>query len=80
MVSPGLSLFEALVLHKPVIAIHQNEIQAKSFKGIPSFHKSEIYLIDNVIQKRNFINPYNEFILALEIGQGKKELTDIFLS
>jgi spore coat polysaccharide biosynthesis predicted glycosyltransferase SpsG len=80
MASPGLSLFEALSLFKPVIAMHQNELQADAYRGfIATIDKSEIDRLAGMLAGKNFINPYDDFIVNLEIGQGKKELLDIFL-
>ncbi len=81
MASPGLSLFEALSLFTPAIALHQNAVQAQAYHGfIQTFDKSEIDKLADILAKSNFIDPYDDFIMNLEIGQGKNELVDIFLN
>lgn len=80
MASPGLSLFEALSVGTPVVAMHQNALQADAYRGyIPTIDKSEINKLSNIINERTFIDPYDEFIANLEIGQGKEELIEVLL-
>jgi hypothetical protein len=60
--------------------MHQNELQADAYRGfIPTIDKSEINRLADILAEKNFINPYDDFIVNLEIGQGKKELIDTFL-
>lgn len=81
MASPGLSLFEALSVGTPVIAMHQNALQAEVYRGyIPTIDKGEINKLSNILDKRTFIDPCDEFIVNLEIGQGKKELIEVLLN
>jgi spore coat polysaccharide biosynthesis predicted glycosyltransferase SpsG len=79
MASPGLSLFEALALFRPVISMHQNALQADAYRDLmPTLDKSEINRLVDILANRKFINPYDDFIMNMEIGQGKEELVDIF--
>ena len=78
MASPGLSLFEALSVGSPAIAMHQNAIQAAAYLGfIPTLDKKDLNKLPHMIKNRNFINPDDEFIVNLEIGQGKEELIKV---
>jgi UDP-2,4-diacetamido-2,4,6-trideoxy-beta-L-altropyranose hydrolase len=82
--SPGLSLFEALSVGTPVIAFHQNNIQkertAQVYRGcIPTLSVADIEKLPNLIYKRNYINPNDQFVVNLEIGQGKAEIVNLFL-
>jgi spore coat polysaccharide biosynthesis predicted glycosyltransferase SpsG len=80
LASPGLSLFEALAVGTPAIALHQNELQAEAYKGlIPTLDKKEVKRLAELLDNRVFINPYDDFIAGLEIGQGKEELVDLLL-
>ena len=75
MASPGLSLFEALCVGSPAIAIHQNELQAKAYHGfIPTLDKSEISRLTHLIENKEFIDPRDRFIADLKIGEGKEEV------
>jgi UDP-2,4-diacetamido-2,4,6-trideoxy-beta-L-altropyranose hydrolase len=81
--SPGLSLFESLCVGTPVIAFHQNNIQkertAQVYRGfIPTLSISDVNKLPDLISKRRFIYPNDNFIRNLEIGQGKKELIEEF--
>lgn len=78
MASPGLSLFEALSVGSPAIAMHQNALQAASYRGfIPTLDKKDLNKLPQIIKNRDFIDPYDEFIVNLEIGQGKEELIKV---
>lgn len=80
MASPGLSLFEALSVGSLSIAMHQNKLQAEAYRGfIPTLDKSNISKLSHIIESRSFINPYDKFIVDLEIGQGKEELIEVLL-
>ena len=75
LASPGLSIFEALRVGVPVIAIHQNEPQRCSFqKFMPTLDKSEIWRLCNIISKGEYADPFGEYIRSLEVGEGKDEV------
>ncbi len=81
--SPGLSLFESLCVGTPVIAFHQNKIQkertAQVYRGfIPTLSIGDVHKLPEMILQRKFLNPNDDFIRNLQIGQGKKELVEEF--
>lgn len=81
--SPGLTLFESLCIGTPVIAFHQNAIQkertAQVYRGfIPTLSVDEVHKLPEMILQKKFINPDDDFVTNLQIGQGKKELVDKF--
>jgi len=81
--SPGLSLFESLCVGTPVIVFHQNMIQkertAKVYRGfIPTLSFDEVHKLPEMILQKQFINPDDDFVRNLQIGQGKKEIVDEF--
>ena len=81
LASPGLSLFEALAVGAPAIAMHQNALQAEAYRGlIPTLDKAEVGRLAELLDNRLFIDPHDEFIAGLEIGQGKEELIDVLLN
>lgn len=81
--SPGLSLFESLCVGTPVIAFHQNIIQkertAQVYRGfIPTLSINDVNKLPDMILRKKFLNPNDDFIRNLQIGQGKKELVEEF--
>jgi spore coat polysaccharide biosynthesis predicted glycosyltransferase SpsG len=81
--SPGLSLFESLCVGTPVIAFHQNKIQkertAQVYRGfIPTLSINDVNKLPDMILRKKFLNPNDDFIRNLQIGQGKKELVEEF--
>lgn len=78
--APGISVFEALCVRTPVIVIHQNQWQRDGFSGyIDTLDKSEIYRIRDLIGSKEFLNPLDDHVKKLEIGQGKKEIINEIL-
>jgi len=78
--SPGLSIFEALRVGVPVIAIHQNEPQRCSFqKFMPTLDKSEIWRLGDIISRGEYADPFGEYIRSLEVGEGKDEIVRAIL-
>ena len=60
--------------------MHQNEIQAEAYRGfIPTLDKREISRLSTMIDEGEFIDPRDDFIVNLEIGQGKRELVEMLL-
>lgn len=73
--SPGVSVFEALCVGTPVLAIHQNWLQKSWFEGfLPIIGGNEVTSVGDIIANTNFINPNAYYIKQLEIGMGKTEL------
>ena len=74
-VSPGLSLFESLVVGTPIIAIAQNELQRsvynyyfENFSDIPKpfrFYKESF-----------FLSPQDQSVKEMEIGKGRAEIIE----
>lgn len=75
IVSPGLSMCEALCVGTPIIAIPQLPYQWDSCVGqIKMIHREEIGELNEIIKKRDFSFPQDKNIQEMEIGQGKDEL------
>jgi len=80
MASPGLAAFEALCVGTPMIVMHQNEFQKDGFKGfVPTLGKEDIKRIGDLINRAAFIDPLQEYITRLEIGEGKVELIETII-
>ncbi len=74
-VSPGLSFFESLIIGTPVICFHQNDFQMKAWDGlIKTYDKNNLDIIPELIERRMFIFPNDEFIVSMDIGNGKNEI------
>jgi len=76
--SPGVSMFEALRLRKPVIAIYQNDYQKAVYKNFPLkciIEQSEAWRIDILLQEVDNYDP--EYVDKLKIGEGKSELLQV---
>ena len=75
LASPGLSVFEAMCVRVPVIAIHQNEPQRCCFqKFMPTLDKSEIWRLCDIISRGEYADPFGEYIRSLEVGEGRDEV------
>ena len=73
--APGLSVFEALCVGTPVIAIHQSLFQKHGFEGFArTLDKTEMNSLGGMISNADFINPHDEHIARLDIGEGKEEV------
>ena len=80
IVSPGLSLFEALCVGTPVIAMHHNLWQKNEMAGlVDTLDKSEASRLKDMIANGNFLYPCSESIARLEIGEGKEELIETII-
>lgn len=80
LASPGLSVFEALCVRVPVIAIHQNEPQKFWFqKFMPTLSKGEVWKLVDIISGGDYINPFSEYISSLEVGEGKDDVIKAIL-
>ncbi len=78
--SPGASLFEALCVGTPIIAVNQNSLQKSWFEGfIPTLDKNQISKIRDIIISSSYINPDSELVKKMEIGEGKEELVKTIL-
>lgn len=74
-VSPGLSFFEALLVGTPVVCFHQNDFQRKAWAGhIQTYDKSDVFLVNHLIEHRQFIFPTSPAIEAMEVGSGINEM------
>ncbi len=80
MASPGLSVFESLCVGTPVIVVHQNLWQRDGFKGfVDTLDKKEINRIERMIKQGAYVDPQQNSIKNLEIGQGKAELIEAII-
>ena len=75
--SPGLSMFEALCVGTPVIAISQTRFHKEVFdKFFPTLHENDVGRLGDIIFSGDFIKPDTEYIRNLYIGEGKMELIE----
>lgn len=75
--SPGLSMFEALYIGTPVIAICQNLLQKDTYSNFfPLINANEINNFSDFLDSRFLISPEEEYIKDLYIGKGKKEVIE----
>ncbi|MGA3198919.1 MAG: hypothetical protein ABSD89_05880 [Halobacteriota archaeon] len=73
--SPGLSMFEALRLRKPVIAVYQNDYQKTVYKGFPLrclIEQSDMARIGTFLQEGDCYD--QDEIDKLSVGEGKSEI------
>lgn len=78
--SPGLSVFEALCVGTPVVVAHQNQFQKHGFKGfVATIGKEDINRLEDLITSAAFVDPRQEHITRLEIGEGKAELIETII-
>jgi len=78
--SPGLSVFEALCVGTPVVVGHQNQFQKDGFKGfVPTLGKEDMNRLGDVLTSAAFVDPRQENITRLEIGEGKTELIETII-
>ena len=78
--SPGLSVFESLRVGTPVLSFHQSPFQKNGFKGfLPTLDKSEVNKLRGIIAKKDFADPYSDYIKAFEIGEGKQEVIEAII-
>lgn len=80
IVSPGLSMCEALCVGTPVVAIPQLQYQWDACVGqIKMIHREEIGKLNDIIKKKDFSFPQDKNIREMEIGMGKRELIEEIL-
>lgn len=78
--SPGLSLFEALRVGTPAIAIGQSSLQQSWFEGgLPILERAEIGILGSRISQRTFLDPDSVFVRELHIGEGRMEVVEAAL-
>ena len=78
--SPGISMFEALCVGTPTIAISQTPFHQKLFNNFfPLVQESEIGSLLEIIRRKGFIDPKSEMIRRMEIGRGKEEVINRIL-
>lgn len=78
--SPGSSMYEALFIGIPVIAISQSEFQRTIFtKSFPILQEKDLVKLEDVIYNEQFIKPSDEYVVKLDIGRGKKEIVEAIL-
>ena len=75
MASPGLSVFESLCVGTPVIAMPQNLLQREVYEEfMPILAKDQVHKLGCMIAGSDFLDPRQDRIARLEIGQGRSEL------
>jgi len=81
--SPGLSMFEALFLNKPVIVLYQNSLQKMVYRDFlkrVSNMSDRNYLSDLLhaleLNEAHIIDPHNNYVKELHIGKGKFEILE----
>jgi spore coat polysaccharide biosynthesis predicted glycosyltransferase SpsG len=80
MASPGLSVFEALCVGTPVIVMPQNLLQRDVYQEfMPTLAKDQVHKLGSMIAGEDFVDPRQEHIAQLEIGQGRSELIEEIL-
>jgi len=73
--SPGLSAFEALCVGTPVVIVPHNSLQRDIYKSYMAvLDKDEVGKLGQVIARAVFVDPRDEKIARLDIGQGVPEL------
>jgi len=74
--SPGLSMFEALSVNRPVLLFHQNALQRKDILEIATTHtRSQIKLLPKLIASTDhWTTPNSPQIKDLHIGEGRLEV------
>jgi len=78
--SPGSSMYEALFVGTPVIAISQSEFQRTVFsKYFPVLEEKDLAKLEDIIYNEQFIKPTDEYVVKLDIGRGKKEIVEAIL-
>lgn len=80
IVSPGISMFEALCVGTPVIAISETSFQKNLFdEFFPTLHEDEIDKLKNIISTCDFLKPNEKYIKNLDIGEGKMEVIETII-
>jgi spore coat polysaccharide biosynthesis predicted glycosyltransferase SpsG/RimJ/RimL family protein N-acetyltransferase len=85
--SPGLSMFEALFLNRPVIVLYQNSLQKMVYRkflerasNMSTRTRSRNYLLDLLhalkLNEAYIIDPYNDYVKQFHIGKGKFEILE----
>ncbi|MDP9263153.1 MAG: hypothetical protein M3O85_02410, partial [Acidobacteriota bacterium] len=78
--SPGLSVFEALCVGTPVLAIPQNVLQRDTYQGfIRMLERDEVGKLKQVMEQADFTYPQEEHVASMGIGQGVSELVEAIL-
>jgi UDP-2,4-diacetamido-2,4,6-trideoxy-beta-L-altropyranose hydrolase len=73
--APGLSMFEALRLRKPVIAVYQNELQRAVYKNFPLkciIEPSDMSRLDALLEDAEHFD--QDSVDKLQIGEGRTEV------
>jgi len=80
MASPGLSAFEALCVWTPVVLVPQNSFQRDTYQAYMAvLEMDKIPRLGQVLATADFVDPHDERISGLEIGQGMSELIDAII-
>ena len=78
--SPGLSVFEALCVGTPVIAMPQDKLQRDTYQGfIQMLERDEVEKLGSMVEKGGFTYPQENHIARMEIGEGVPELMEVIL-
>jgi len=73
--SPGMSMFEAFLLKRKVIAFAQNKFQTQVFGNHFRVIESEsIMNLYDIIKGNDVMDPTSKLITDMKIGQGKNEI------
>ena len=79
--SPGLSVFEALCVGTPVIAMPQDALQRDTYQGFfRMLERGEVGKLGGMIERAEFTYPNEDHIAMMEIGEGVPELLDVILA
>jgi len=80
IVSPGLSTFEALCVGTPVIVMPQSSRQRETYQAyMRLLAKDDVGKLESIIARAEFVDPHDERIARLDIGQGISELIDVII-
>lgn len=79
--SPGLSLYEALMVGTPVVGFHQNKMQQEVHQDLlKTYGLQDMAKVSSIILNKTFIFPSDEIIRRMEIGEGREELINEILN
>ncbi len=75
--SPGMSMFEALFLRRKVLAIAQTPFHDDLFaRDFLLYHPEDISRLEEFIESAKLIDPADELIRRMEIGEGRDEVVN----
>ena len=78
--SPGLSVFEALCVGTPILAIPQNALQRDTYQGsIRMLERDEVGKLKHMMEQSDFTYPQEQHVASMQIGEGVSELVEAIL-